>query len=787
MTAEQGDSPSLPFAGGWWVWRDMAVRAPGFPVEDLCALGHPKLAQFAAEDDGADDGEAFRAEYQDAVDASCATLAEIVDGESFRAALLWQHGELVGQALERFLERHRAGGARTVRDRRRERLLTKYVQRYHAKNESIGFFGPVAWAGWEQPADPADAAQPAIEVRGFHGDLAERRAQMELWAVREVARRFSADPEMRPWLTPVRGSHIAIRDGQVRTALRGWAEMPRPRYDVLAACDGETTVAQMAERLIAAAVPGITSIADVERQLAALERVGYVALDIQVPPTAHADGFLQRRIAGIPDAGVRERFGAVLGRVRTAADAVREAGGDPKRLEAAFAQLEEAFTAACGADAHRGGEDRPTIGRSLMVEDCRSALTAVFRPPLLADLAEPLGLVLDAARWLVDQIGAHYLEILRALYDRLLMPERTGVGVAALLPEFWAYCTPEAFAAETAPVVAEFQRRLAGLLRVPEGVGRHAVAAADIAEAVHETFAARSAPWLSGRAHCPDMMIAAADVASIASGDYTWVIGEMHSGAITLNQGTFVLSHPDRARVQAMADEDARRGPWMVPLYPSDWPDVSSRSYPPPYLTSPGVEYVQMSAEPPREATAGTVVPSSLLSVVCDDAGTLWLQDDQGRRRNPLALFGEFLTESMPDAFRPFAPAPHRPRVSVDRLVLAREQWRVTVGALAWASTSDEPARYRAVQRWACELGLPRHVFVRVEGERKPYYVDLSSPLLVNMIAAVVRTAARDHADSAMTITEMHPGPDEAWLPHGPGGARCLSELRIAIVDRADD
>lgn len=793
---DEHEALSLHLAGSWWIWRDMAVRGAGFAVDDLLRLGHPKLAADADRDTSADgdawcDGGLFRADYQAAVEDSCTVLGQIADSAPFRSAMLWQNRKLVDEALDPYLAKRVTGGARNSRQRQRENVLMKYVQRYHAKNESIGFFGAVGWARW---ADGASSPVPAMAVTGFHSDIVDRRAQVEDWAVRALAERFSADPQTRLWLKPVLAPNIKVRDGRVHTALRGWFDMPRPRFDVLTACDGQSTVTEIVERLIACGVPGIASTEDVLRHLTSLERAGYVAGGIQVPPTLHADRYLRRELSRIPDAALRERHSAVVDGIQAAADRVRDAAGDHCRLANAFVDLESRFMDASGADPHRSRPDphrtgvgHQVVGRALMVEDCRSALSATLQPSLLDDLAGPLDLVLASSRWLVDRVGERYQQILGDIYDGMARPGRPGVGVAAILSEFWPRCASDVLATEAAASVAELQGRWSDILQVPAGVRKHQVAAADIAASVHQQFAAPTAPWLSGRIHCPDVMIAATDVESIARGDYAWVLGEMHPATNTLNQGVFVLSHPDPDRMRAMADEEAGRGAWLIPVYPSDWPEISSRAYPPPYLISPGLDYVHMSAEPPREGMTGTAIPLSALTVVRDDRGSLWIEHDDGRRWHPLALLGEFLTDGLPDTFQPFAPAPYRPRVSIDRFVLAREQWRVPGDELAWPTTANEADRYREVRRWARGLGLPRHVFIRVVGERKPFYVDLTSPLMLNMIASTLRTAGRERAGSAVTITEMYPGPDELWVPHSAGGRRSTSELRMVLVDRAEE
>jgi len=760
----------------------MAVRAAGFPIDDLLRLGNPGLA--AGADAGAEDGP-FRADYQAAIEESGEILAEIIDTQPFRAAMVWQNRELVGEVLETYLAARKAGRARNKRQRHRERLLTRYVQRYHAKNESIGFFGPVGWAHWAAGSASAPSGTVlALSATGFHGDIAARRAQLEAWAVRLLAERFSADPQTRPWLRPVTGPAIKVREGKVYLPLRGWTTMPRPRFDVLAACDGRRTVTEISDRLIASDTPGIASIADVERHLANLERAGHVAVGLRVPLSPDADRYLREQLSRLPDAAARDRQLTVLDGIREAADGVRQAAADYGQLTAAFADLEARFTEATGLGAYRSPGANGVVGRALVVEDCRSALSATFQPSLLADLAGPLDLVLASARWLVDRVGSRYLEIAGEIYDGMARPGSRGVGLGAILTEFVPRCRLDVVAAEAAASVAEFQRHWTEILRLPPDAARHHVRVASIADGVRERFAAASAPWLSGRIHCPDIMIAAADMESVSRGDYTWVLGELHPAANTLNQSTFVLSHPDPERIQAMADDTASGGPWLIPVYPSGWPGISGRSYPPPYLISPELEYLRLSAEPPREGMTGAVVPVSDLTVVRDDDGTLWLEDDDGRRRHPLALLGEFLVDGLPELYQPIAPLPHRPRVSIDRFVLAREQWRIMADELSWPAMTDEAGRYRAARQWARGLGLPRHVFIRAPGQPKPYYADLTSPFLVNMIAKVLSAAARQEAASAVTITEMFPGPGELWLPHRASGGRCTSELRLAIVDR---
>lgn len=72
---------------------------------------------------------------------------------------------------------------------------------------------------------------------------------------------------------------------------------------------------------------------------------------------------------------------------------------------------------------------------------------------------------------------------------------------------------------------------------------------------------------------------------------------------------------------------------------------------------------------------------------------------------------------------------------------------------------------------------------MKIGTEIKPVYLDLTSPRYVSAFATMLRTA-REQAggDTEVVMTELLPGPDQAWLP-GPGGERYFSELRIHMRD----
>jgi hypothetical protein len=79
---------------------------------------------------------------------------------------------------------------------------------------------------------------------------------------------------------------------------------------------------------------------------------------------------------------------------------------------------------------------------------------------------------------------------------------------------------------------------------------------------------------------------------------------------------------------------------------------------------------------------------------------------------------------------------------------------------------------------------MPRYLFVRTPNEKKPYYVDLDSPVYTEIFAKAVRIAQEAGIeDEFVIVTEMLPDPEHTWFFDADGN-RYTSELRIVAVDQ---
>lgn len=97
-------------------------------------------------------------------------LREIASQSRFRRAMLWQNRHALQTGVASLLRQRE--GAADSKTRQHEALVAYYAQRYSMKNESIGFFGPVAWARF-------DCSVSAIQMAHGHRLISKREVYFE--------------------------------------------------------------------------------------------------------------------------------------------------------------------------------------------------------------------------------------------------------------------------------------------------------------------------------------------------------------------------------------------------------------------------------------------------------------------------------------------------------------------------------------------------------------------------------------------------------------------------------
>ncbi|WFE40018.1 thioesterase domain-containing protein [Micromonospora sp. WMMD998] len=752
---------------GWSVWRDAVLRTTGFPADGLALLTAPRAAvaadELLATGAGAD---RFDKEFDEAVRAGAERLTALAADPRLREAVTWQNrGALV--ALDG-LARGGADAPRNVRRRDRERALLKYWQRYCGKNETVGFFGPGCWVTLDPELPEVARVEPGDRLTRW------RRVWFESWALAAYADRIGADPAVRRWWPPMLRPHLAVRDRTVLRPGRPPVTLSPVEAALLRAADGRRPAAD----LVADPAIGLRRPEDGYALLDRLVARELITWDAALPVSPDAERVLAERIAAIGDESARAAARSGFDRLRAARDAVAAAAGDPVALRAALDHLDATFTELTGVPATRRA-GQMYAGRTICYEDTARDLDVVFGAPLLAELAAPLDVLLRAARWLANALAEAYLTVLRGLYDEL----RAETGGPVALADLWFLAQGLFWGDGERPVdavAADFATRWAGLFGLdtaPAGVTDVRVRAADLAGRIDAVFPGTRPSWSNAVVHSPDLQICATDAAALHRGEYTVVLGELHAAWSSFDCAVFTQTHPEPARLRDALAADLGGGRVRL-LFPADWPRRTSRTAE--SLTGPTDRQLAFLDAP--GADPARVLPTVDLTVHEVD-GDLVATAPDGQRWPLAEIFAPVLSAHAVDGFKLVAAAPHTPRITVDRLVVSRRTWRTTVGQSGLADAVGERNRFLAVRAWRRRLDLPERVYVKLGTETKPCFVDLAAPGFATMLCALVRAARVDGGDGVpLTVSEMLPEPEQAWVPDGDG-RRYFSELRLHLTD----
>jgi lantibiotic biosynthesis dehydratase-like protein len=692
----------------WSLWPVAPLRGAGMPFDWLARL--------------AGDGPA--------------TLRELLTEPDFLAALTWQNPAVTEWAgrPDFALTSYRAG------------VLTKYAQRYCAKNDSIGFFGPVAWA------TIADEPGDALRVSGT-AQVRDTRASFELWAVRALAACWAEDPQLRPHLPLRRNPGVDVHAGQAYRPFRPPLALDRGQLALL-------------DRVAAGGCTEADLDGDERAALARLVADQVVLAEFVLPPVANPERALLAQLAALPDSAARKQAVADLEALVDQLAAAERAVRQPAELAPVLAAVERRFAELTGRTAHRS-KTEAGAGRTLAYVDCRRDLDVVLPTGLVAQVAEPLGLLLQSARWLTAEVREAVDERLREVYAEL-RARRDQVLLSDL-----HLAASDVLAGAPGSLIDEiaedFQLRWAEIL--PGAVGREPfqLTSEEIESLVDRLFPATEPGWAAARQHSPDLMLAATQPHPL------WVLGELHVAMNTLESRFFHTLSDDPERLVELTDSDMAGGR-VVPSYPYG-PQIDSRRYPPLTVHLPD-RYLYWAHGTDMGAPGGAPVLPATGLVVRDTVDGLTAGPRDDAWRLPVAeFFGEFLSAIVVNRFRIPGPGP---RITVDNLVVRRASWAFGLDELPAQVLGKRGYRPEELSGFLAGRGLPRHLFAQLAGEPKPFYVDLESPLLVTNLARSWRRADRGR----VVLQEMLPGPGQLWL-RDAAGRQYTSEFRMVAVDRA--
>jgi hypothetical protein len=751
----------------WGLWPTAMVRGAGFPAYAVRHLADERLAALA---DAGVSGTEFLTAWNEAAENTSRELAEVAGSERFRLAVGWQNAHFLDTAVEPFLRQRAEGKPANSKRRAREQAIATYWQRYCLKNESIGFFGPTAWAS-------VGGDNTTLRATPGPEQIAEGTVYLERWAVDTLSRALAADFDLRPWLRPRRSPMLRL-DGNRAALPDGSGETADPVImAALAGADGTTTARALARTLIDRPDLPVATEAEAFAVFDRLRRKRWLIWRLELATSLTAEEELFAQLDAIDDETVRSATAGRVGELIEGRRRLQAVWDRPVELRHELARLEQVFRRLTGAAGTRHA-GQAYGGRTLAYLECRRDL-ALHVGGGFTDSLRPIAGVLDSVRWLTWRIREQLEPAVWAAYRsaRAGNPAGDGVDVAA----FWIECMPllggsvETVVRET---VAEFHRRWDDVLGELGGCNHVARTLTDLEPALKENFDTPGPGWTQARLSCPDVMVAAASEEDVRRGEYTIVLGEIHAAMNSVDYISMVPSHLVPELLYAGLDASFP-GPRLLPVLPTESrPHFTVRSHPGLYRADD--RRLAVMPHTPLPCTGVTVLAAD--AIVREREGRIVVSvPDHDDVFDVFDLFGETLKALLLRHFSLFPIRGHRPRISVDDVVLAREGWRVPVEEMDFAALPDPAQRFAAARRWAEALGLPRYVFVKSPVETKPFYVDFAAPVFVDILAACARRTGRDGV-SALTITEMTPGPEELWLA-GADGERYTAELRFTARD----
>jgi hypothetical protein len=775
----------------WALWRSVCLRGAGFPFQLVGALGDAGLARaadaaiaanaaitagaadpaLAASDLAARDqaGAVYAAEFAAGVRRLSAALYEAACLPALREAVTWQNRHALTTGIDVLVRRGPEPGKRNAQRKQHQSLVASYVQRYAAKNDTIGFFGPVGWARID------DDRGIRITHAAPRFSLSARVTYLEGWAAQAIMAGHSH--ALRPWLVPRRMPFMGLDGTLLRIALAPPVPLTPAEAAVMQACDGSRDARAVAAEVLADPGSGLGDVAEVFALLVRLADSRWLVWEVEAAPQdTKPERSMRALLSRVTDDGIREPAEKALDELTAARDELAGSAGDAERVAVAMTDLEATFTRLAGVPpTRRAGE--LYAGRTLAYEECLRGDTVRLGADSLDGLRAPLALVLDTARWFTASSGAMYTQHFGEAYRQRVAALGTDVVPFA---DVWMLVS-EALADPPKliePVMQAIRQRWSAILDLPAGARQVQFSAADLRERVTAEFPAQPLPWPMAVHHSPDLMLAGGDAA--ADGRLTWVLGEVHPSVVTIRYATWMAFNPEADGLHAgMRHDLGGAAIWFAES--GETGGTSNRLSN--VLPMPGDLRLVFSRDSCGYDPAASVAVGDC-DLIDSPTGLRVRRRDGTFERGLLEVVGDLISTSSLNHFDVGPAGAHTPRVTIDDLVVSRETWRLPATEPPFADTTDESARYLQARAWAASHGMPRHLFCRFAGERKPIYADLTSLASIDLIARSLRRSRRTVGpDATVNVVEMMPTPDQAWLTDGQG-QHYTAELRMVAVDQ---
>ena len=687
----------------WRFFDGFLLRATGFPIERLTAVAAGEGAW--EERIAVERKRLFAALADDAAREAILTSAPLVDAnfDGWRA--------------------HAEAGRRNAQDKKRERVLWRFLQRLTAKNDSTSFFGAIALGTFELKGSANASVRLPIEVR--------RTAYATQWVVARLLEQALA----------ALGHALGRRaPGVTRDGVRWKASARGFVHD-----DGPTLVDGLPSGLI--------------------DPVGAAV----------------QRLEAVPASPERDAWIGRVAEVGAWRDAFAASAGDVARRREVLAHIDARAKALLGEPAQRG-EGEFYASRSPVHEQAERADGVIGLPAWARDLEAAARPFLEFALLL----QAPERVVMRTWFERTFESSRADPVLWTDVLEAIAEAPLQLELAAPASVRkardAIKRLRVAMRAQVDQAVGRDVAGAADTAGEVEhvvidpaplmpEIVAALAALGPLGTAYAnPDFMVAVTD------GGVRFVLAEAHHLPCLT---PCLLPSVDVAATEATRAFLVELTAPALPAFPVSY-DHSFISVGP-ELGAVGLELSGLAKEPTeRRATFADLAVYAAedgLRFVVENHATQSIDVVPLTRTARVHQAAPVFPLSCPD-LADFLCGPDwraregLPRLSFGDLIVHRRRYLLTPDEL------PKLERGKVREYLAAKSGgaAPRFMFARMASEPKPILIDWGSALSTELALWSLQRG------EALELSEMLPAPEACWLESDAG--HHTSELRTVLVRR---
>lgn len=672
------------------------------------------------------------------------TLREIFKREELQKALIWQNPDLYEQISDGFLSSKPKGRSK---DRKRERVLTNYLQRYCTKNESIGFFGPMLWG-------KIGTGNEAVHYEPEKKLVSENNVEFEYWALNAIASSLFFKRGELNYLFIDFSPEVSYRSPELFHLLKKVALSPLEKV----ICDHLNQSKRVMD-IVSECHSSVSthSLQDYGQTLGKMIQRGLLEPHIPLGHPRNAERTLTSHCK--PFKGKEDTWSLLL----DAKNAFLDHHQKPKDLKKNLDSLHELYRKNVSEQTRRFN-GQIYSGRSLIYEDCVRSGEVCTGTPFLESISEPLTLVLYSARWLTQEVTRIFLSEVRTWIHA---SSKSRIPVEELV----AYIRGRALFFSVANTVKNhYSKRWLSVLNASrEGAGNDFRSSALKAHVEREFFASQPG-FPSGRYCCPDILLAR------EGHRWNYILGEIHAGGNMVAVPCCQFAHPEPLNLaRYMADD--------IP-HPQYYWGPSSSLQGMRMTRDPGLRKdfrIRRKGSPSAPTDSKTIPVGDLYIERVDPAMTV-RSVSQKHTIPIIGLLEDFLKIASINAYQFLPNSEHLPRIKFDQLTIQRETWTFSLNSLSFIDLEGSQ-QFKACLYWAKENDLPEQGFFKVGSELKPFFVDFRSPKLVDlMISTLKKEHQKGRKKLSFRFSEMLPNENQTWLKT-PEGEPLYSELRFVGVD----